>query len=276
MDRHRRDLERAAAAGDPYAAAQLLQERLRSGELRAAKIHAAAVLGDPAARLIASGLPVPKKWPRIRHFNGCEPWGDNELTRHPMRGEEGSFNLSRIEDWVCLFGRPQGQRTIASWLQNQGRAFCIRACTAAVSLGVEVFWERLLPSQQGSLAHFDASLRSNNAGSPAQWFTPLWIVSQLRHDPSFGRRTNEYNMLTFAYGAYIDGTHFPQWPDPAAEVAGAAANLAILAQLENGSNLIGRQAETTLHELSGAEHTREWWLAICNRIREEVVPWLLA
>lgn len=58
-DARRRELERAARAGDPDAAARLLAEQQRAGELGAEEVRRRAAIGDPAARR-ALALPPPR------------------------------------------------------------------------------------------------------------------------------------------------------------------------------------------------------------------------
>ncbi len=79
-DARLRLLERAAAAGDTAAAAELLRGRARGGALEPRRVELAAFVGDPAARLAAPGT---REGPRALTalVTGLAAWGDEAVVR---------------------------------------------------------------------------------------------------------------------------------------------------------------------------------------------------
>lgn len=73
-DASRREAERDAAGGDPQAAARLLVERVRAGDLPAERLELAAHLGDAAARLALGVTPAGRR---------LGPWLDELVRRWP-------------------------------------------------------------------------------------------------------------------------------------------------------------------------------------------------
>ena len=91
-DRRTRELERAAASGDPEARAAWLGARLRAGDLEEERLALAAWLGDPGARLALGCEPEAERASPAALVRGLARWG-----REPGRGDD-SAALAR-PDW---------------------------------------------------------------------------------------------------------------------------------------------------------------------------------
>ena len=94
MDEELRGLERAAAAGDVDAEAQLLLRRVRVGELSEEKLWLAAYLGHGAAKTANPDVPVAPKG-LAAWIGGLEPAGPEALARAALAA--GWRCLSRYE-----------------------------------------------------------------------------------------------------------------------------------------------------------------------------------
>ena len=122
-----RELERLAAQGDPGAAASLLAERLRSGDLPLDDLRLAAYLGHPPA-VAALGEEAPSQPDHVEGWvQGLAPWGERAVVQAALAAafagqaavsaapgipnlgrllREGTRMISVVERWL-VEGRDQ-------------------------------------------------------------------------------------------------------------------------------------------------------------------------
>jgi hypothetical protein len=138
-DARRRALERDASHGDPDAAAALLAERLRAGEVTRERVALAALLGDPAARAVVGAAAVADD----AFFAALASAGDDACLRAVLAAVRLAFDpvlaVAAGPDWIAGACRPGHAGAIAARgqaLARQRQAFAERYGTGAqVSFG---------------------------------------------------------------------------------------------------------------------------------------------
>jgi hypothetical protein len=128
VDVRRRELERAAAAGDSRAAEALIHARLRSGELSQQHLQVAAFLEDPLAReLLGDDAPAP-----INHANlqwdirRLKEFGDEACARAAIaagRAVLPAWDAYRPDDPLLEYHLGLCQDLIDCWCDTHRSAF---------------------------------------------------------------------------------------------------------------------------------------------------------
>lgn len=114
MDDRVRGFERAAGGGDAAAAARVLWERVRRGELDLERVRLAAHVGDPIARL-ALGEQAPPVSADLRAcVRGLEAWGKEAVVRAALGAASSVLFLlpSDAEPWAR-----SAVEAIAAWVR---------------------------------------------------------------------------------------------------------------------------------------------------------------
>jgi len=154
-DQRQRALERAAEAGDREAEAELLRERLRSGELARARVELLASLGDDAARMALDAPPPLLPPGDLRALaTGLEDYGKEHLVRAAIAA--ASPLLEVIEEHAPYEQRPRAAlAAVEAWLEHQDEARRVGARLAATE--ADSAGEQLMDEPQPTLSHVELS-----------------------------------------------------------------------------------------------------------------------